>query len=551
MLIPNGDRIPHPCGNDQLWGGVGHYRSGGGGPRNPFGIDFADNDLQWTVELCQKDSDGDGRTNGEELGDPRCQWIRGRPADASYEVTHPGICEPVDNPSCQEKNRRFGNELDCDAKKKSCPALTEPGMKTLDIRLPPTDIPGSETNYFCMLVDLPRDQDYHLAATTPIINNSDIIHHMLLFGCTESKTNYSNIPRKLPYRCGMLAHEDCVQMIGVWTVGTSVDCGSSDAGFKIGKNGFKTAALQLHWNNPNKLKHQTDSSGMKIYYTTNLRKYEAELFLFGQEYLTIPPLTDSVKYEATCPSDCTVDMFKEKVYITRAINHMHYLGVSQEIGLYRNGRRIKNLTNDMHYDYDSPVFYHFDPPVEMLPGDELKTSCTYRSPYTDKTVYFGEGTQDEMCYGFITYYPKQGIRTGFCMNWKSVQRCQRYLPKFHGLVGSCQWRQLLSPSNPVTQKLYNTMQDQCPNFEKNHKCTDDCFKVVTMANQHPCLQDNDIGDFIKFRMSRQQEGTLLVDLLDKCSDYVSRGIRVHVNFSIISVYFAIITFMILNQLFKL
>ena len=29
---------------------------------------------QWTEALCHMDSDGDGRTNGEELGDPDCVW---------------------------------------------------------------------------------------------------------------------------------------------------------------------------------------------------------------------------------------------------------------------------------------------------------------------------------------------------------------------------------------------------------------------------------------------------------------------------------------------
>lgn len=539
-FIPNGDRIPHPCGDDHVWGGVGHYRPGGGGPRNPFGVDFEANSMVWTVELCQKDSDGDGRTNGEELGDPNCRWSRGRPVDQSWVVTHPGICEPVDSPDCQEKNSRFRDELDCEKKKNDCPALTEPGMKTLDIRIPQTKIPPTETNYYCMLVDLPQDQEYHLAATTPIINNSEIIHHMLLFGCSESKSNYSNIPRNTPYRCGMLAHEDCVQLIGVWTVGTSVDCGSSESGFRIGKNGFKTAALQLHWNNPYFVKHHTDSSGMTVYYTPYLRKYDAELFLFGQEYLNIPPMTESIKYEATCPGDCTVDMFRQKVYITRAINHMHYLGVSQEIGLYRNGRRIKNLTYDMQYDYDSPMFYHFDPPVEMLPGDELKTTCIYKSSHKNKTVYFGQGTSDEMCYGFITYYPKQEISTGVCMNWKSVQRCRRYLPKFQRMIGSCNWTQLFDTTDPVTQILYKNMQEQCPNYATHRKCSTGCSKAAAMASQHPCLQENDIGDFIKWKLERQQTGEVLVDLLDKCLVYVSGGISVHFTNSIISFIFIII-----------
>ena len=119
------------------------------------------------------------------------------------------------------------------------------GMRTMDVRIPQTVIPNKETNYFCMIVDLPRDQDYHLAATTPILNNTDVIHHMLLFGCSESETNYSNLPKNIPYPCGMQPHQDCAQLIGVWTIGTTVDCGSPNAGFRFGKNGFQTAALQV------------------------------------------------------------------------------------------------------------------------------------------------------------------------------------------------------------------------------------------------------------------------------------------------------------------
>ena len=33
---------------------------------------------RWTTALCRSDSDGDGKTNGEELGDPFCIWERGK-----------------------------------------------------------------------------------------------------------------------------------------------------------------------------------------------------------------------------------------------------------------------------------------------------------------------------------------------------------------------------------------------------------------------------------------------------------------------------------------
>ena len=41
-------------------------------------------------DLCKLDSDGDGRTNGVELGDPNCLWYFGEPSPANMTIYHPG-----------------------------------------------------------------------------------------------------------------------------------------------------------------------------------------------------------------------------------------------------------------------------------------------------------------------------------------------------------------------------------------------------------------------------------------------------------------------------
>lgn len=51
--------------------------------------DFVTANTQWTKDLCQKDSDMDGKTNGEELGDPNCVWKQGD-APAGDATGHPG-----------------------------------------------------------------------------------------------------------------------------------------------------------------------------------------------------------------------------------------------------------------------------------------------------------------------------------------------------------------------------------------------------------------------------------------------------------------------------
>ena len=67
--IPNGYNVYHPCKSNTKWDGVGHKTYTGAGARNPFGVDFSNQGSKWTEALCRRDSDGDGKSNGEELGE--------------------------------------------------------------------------------------------------------------------------------------------------------------------------------------------------------------------------------------------------------------------------------------------------------------------------------------------------------------------------------------------------------------------------------------------------------------------------------------------------
>ena len=59
----------------------------------------------WGPELAALDSDGDGFTNGEELGDPDGTWQEGdaAPGDAA-DITHPGNPDshPPERPTAVE-----------------------------------------------------------------------------------------------------------------------------------------------------------------------------------------------------------------------------------------------------------------------------------------------------------------------------------------------------------------------------------------------------------------------------------------------------------------
>ncbi|KAA3680423.1 uncharacterized protein DEA37_0010782 [Paragonimus westermani] len=102
MEVPNADKVPDPCRPGVMVGALGHINFSGGGPRNAFGLDFG-KVKSWS-RLCPLDSDGDGLTNGQELGDPDCVWTPGALPQRLTNISHPGVCTPIDSTICRDKN---------------------------------------------------------------------------------------------------------------------------------------------------------------------------------------------------------------------------------------------------------------------------------------------------------------------------------------------------------------------------------------------------------------------------------------------------------------
>jgi dopamine beta-monooxygenase len=88
--IPNGASVMR---NGVATPGVGHDNPSGSGPRNSFGSAFAAEGRAWTTGLCQADTDGDGFTNGQELGDPNCVWSAGATPSRTTGISHPAYAD--------------------------------------------------------------------------------------------------------------------------------------------------------------------------------------------------------------------------------------------------------------------------------------------------------------------------------------------------------------------------------------------------------------------------------------------------------------------------
>ena len=138
LLLPNGAsaNYPYAIPNGYDGGGLGrcnvcHVDPLGGGARTSFGmnfefgadgVSFSGDDHVWNAWLAQRDSDGDGWTNGQELGDPYARW----PGIAAYPLlSFPGsfVSEVSEFNLCA-----YAAFNDCDVSGSTCTSNTSNGL---------------------------------------------------------------------------------------------------------------------------------------------------------------------------------------------------------------------------------------------------------------------------------------------------------------------------------------------------------------------------------------------------------------------------------------
>ncbi|KAI8782771.1 DBH monooxygenase protein 1 [Biomphalaria glabrata] len=500
--IPNGDSVPHPCKPNTFWAGVGHQNDQGSGERNAFGRDFEREGKIWTQSLCHLDSDGDGLTNGQELGDPECVWTPNTLPSRQVGLSNPGICDPWDSPVCFSNNitsvkyqtqEEWMRDM-CRAGPLLCPGLNESVVHQVALTIDNgTQVPFMDKTYYCQIFDLESHMtipgNYQIIAVEPVIDNAQVLHHIALFGCDDVQP-----ASPAPFDCGVFPSISCHTFITIWTIGSPGDCFHPDTGISVGSGGFTKFAVQLFWNNPSGRDDLLDSSGVKIYYTEKRRPYELGLLKIGHESFLVPPNHPAVSFKSTCTSVCTKSLFNGTVYVTMAWNHMHYIGKQMQVQVLRNKTDIQYLTFDPIYNFDSPQIHVFqEKPFQLYPGDEIITTCIYNSQDLSWTTPWGEATTEEMCYGFLVYYPKENALKTSCVTLgPDVNYCDN--STFHGCSDL---QRFSSPFFLSDADFYQDILHNCRTFSP---CVEECTNtIVQLKKNDPCFQD-ELFDFIKDQM---------------------------------------------------
>lgn len=252
-------------------------------------------------------------------------------------------------------------------------------------------VPGASGNTNrCYAFRSPFAATTQATAFGPRIDNASVLHHMILFS-TETPQQEGAV-----FDCDGNMPRDA-RFVAGWAPGNRGTVMPADVGVVL-PGAESWFILQVHYWNLQPAAAD-DASGISLCTTTELRPKRAAVATLGTLDIAIPARANAHAVTGRCTPVLT-----EPVHIIGNGPHMHRMGTSLRTEVIRGGRAEdrRMLVDVPSFSFDAQVNYPSDEVV--MPGDVLETRCTYRNT-SSRTVYFGERTEDEMCFNFVLAWP--------------------------------------------------------------------------------------------------------------------------------------------------
>lgn len=256
-------------------------------------------------------------------------------------------------------------------------------------------VPLEGNQYECFTFKSPWSGTTQATAWAPILGDTRVLHHWILFKTSTPQIDGAVGPCAMP--------SDATFVAG-WAPGGTNNVLPSDVGLELaGPN--DSLILQLHYHNVAMYSDADDASGVALCTTDTPRAHEAGVYTLGTIGIDVPPYAKGYQASGSCPSWAT-SYLPEPLTILGSFPHMHQLGRSFRTEIHRGSDLGPTdvVVDVPHFSFDDQRSYAAPPNLVFRPGDAITTTCTYDNP-SASPVYFGERTEDEMCFDFLLVYP--------------------------------------------------------------------------------------------------------------------------------------------------
>jgi hypothetical protein len=266
----------------------------------------------------------------------------------------------------------------------------------------PFEVPPEGNPYRCFAFPSPFTASERAIAWAPILGDTRVLHHLILY---RTRT---------PQAVGAMPCEampaDAVGMMG-WAPGAPNVVLPSDVGLELSSGGPDAGpewiVLQAHYYNAAGLTDARDRSGFAVCASAEPRTHTAAVMTFGSVAIAIAPRSRAQEVAGLCPSSSTA-LLGGPLTVLASGPHMHARGRRFVVEVLRGGIELETMLDVDPFRFDDQRGYWHDPTFEIRPGDAVRTRCIYDNP-DPEWVFYGERTEDEMCFDFAVVYPVSAI----------------------------------------------------------------------------------------------------------------------------------------------
>ncbi len=336
-----------------------------------------------------------------------------------------------------------------------------PGERFVDLTMAEAYTPappaGGTDEYRCQVIDPGLTKAAFLTGTQFTPENVAIAHHAIVYsvppdGAAAVREHDAQSPG-LGWQCfggtgvkGAEVEEGDAAWVDTWAPGSTETLLDEDAGYKLEPGGL--LVLQIHYNllATEGKPAGSDRSAVRLRLTDGTPKTRELVTLSLDAPTDLPcapgesgPLCDRAASIADVTKRFGADVgemadrqveecgqsapkpgntqtcdheVEEPMTLFAGFGHMHMLGRSLKVELNPGTPKAEVLLDVPQFDFDNQRLVALPSPVEIGPGDTLRTTCTHDAGLREKLpqlsklppryVVWGDGTSDEMCIGIMT-----------------------------------------------------------------------------------------------------------------------------------------------------
>lgn len=267
--------------------------------------------------------------------------------------------------------------------------LTDP---TVTVSPPEAYTPDgtASDDYRCFIVDPEQATDTYLTAFQVNPGEPSIVHHVILYsienqaGLAQAQARDDADPG-LGYRCFGGPRINDSFFLAAWAPGVPAVRYPEDTGVRIGAG--MPLIMQVHYNLANgtapdqtTIDLQLANSVRNIALIIPVPHTEIELTPGQEQEIEVLDLENPVKFP---------------VKIRGVMPHMHTLGRSIKLEFVKNNNTTCAI-NVPRWDFNWQYNYFYERPL-TIDGGRIRQTCTYDTRSRTETVFWGDGTSDEMC----------------------------------------------------------------------------------------------------------------------------------------------------------